>query len=862
MTSVFSEIVQWLETLPYWEQAAFEKIFTGVQCTEGDCDELVQYLLEDAGLETPTGQRPKLQFKSATVTHESSSGQIKLLQISNMQNVNALIPGQILFFGPSLTAIYGANASGKSGYARVLGCAGFTRGDKEVLPDITQTPDTPAVLSADIKISDGTITKDVPYEIGKPCPELSQFYVFDSTSVIRHLTGENKFSFSPSSLFYLTRLADLTDKVRERLRTRIEDYSQPHNFNILFPGESAVADLIANLDPDTSIQDLEQLAALIPEEQKRMKELDRQIAELKVKDTDKQISKLNQTIQDLVDLAERLREIEEKLRDDAVDKIKQAVKRYIEKESAAQRLSIDEFKSQHFTQIGSEAWYQFMEAAKALAEAEQSPDKPYPQPDDYCLLCQQPLTAEARNLLLRLWDLLKGEAQASLNEALANLTGNREELEELALDFFNNQLVSYRHLQEHDKELLMQVVKFIEICQKRRDVTLKLIDSSQLEQMMPQMPNSGIDRITKLTDILGKQCDKLKKENPAEEIRELEKQLVCLQHREKLSQCLPQIKDYVCKRVWARAASRIGGDTRHITKKHNALFKQLVADRYIELFEKTLENLKRPLRVRIETTGHKGATYKQIALETAPTVPDATPDKVLSEGEKRAVALADFLTEVALDTTSSGITLDDPVTSLDLEWRETIAYILSEEAKGRQVIVFTHDLPFLYFLKKHAEEIGIDVMAHWIKRGEHDDRPGYVWCNNCPALEKDYRTATQARELYKRAKDASPAEQERLLRDGFGALRTAYEAFIIFDLFKGVVIRFEERISFLRLKEIQWDQSIANEVVEKCEHLSRYIEGHLHSDALGAKKPTPEMLMSEIEAFDFLRKRLSQVKAG
>jgi len=378
--------------------------------------------------------------------------------------------------------------------------------------------------------------------------------------------------------------------------------------------------------------------------------------------------------------------------------------------------------------------------------------------------------------------------------------------------------------------------------------------------VIPQMPNSGIDKINELVDMLGKERDRLEKENTEEEIINLEKQFVSLQHREKLSQHLPQIEAYVHKRIWAQKASRIGSDTRHITIKHNALFKQLVTDRYIELFERTLKDLKRPLRVKIETMGHKGTTYKQIILEAVPTVADVTPDKVLSEGEKRAVALADFLTEVALDTTSSGIILDDPVTSLDLEWRETIAYILAEEAKRRQVIVFTHDLPFLYFLKKHAEEKGIDLMAHWIKRGEHDDKPGYVYCNNCPTLERDYRTASQARELYKRAKEAPPAEQERLLRDGFGALRTAYEAFIIFDLFKGVVIRFEERVSFLRLKEIQWDQSIANEVVEKCEYLSRYIEGHLHSDALGANKPKPEMLIGEIEAFGSLRKRLSQLK--
>ena len=77
----------------------------------------------------------------------------------------------------------------------------------------------------------------------------------------------------------------------------------------------------------------------------------------------------------------------------------------------------------------------------------------------------------------------------------------------------------------------------------------------------------------------------------------------------------------------------------------------------------------------------------------------ANPDTVLSEGEKRAVALADFLTEVALDTGSGGIVLDDPVTSLDLEWSAVIASLLVNEAKKRQVVVFTHNLPFVHYLK-------------------------------------------------------------------------------------------------------------------------------------------------------------------
>jgi hypothetical protein len=631
MAGVFSEIVQWVGKRPIWEQVAFEKVFLGVSYAEADYDELVQYLLEDAGL-APTSSEPHdFQYKNAITGPEATSSEVKLLQLSNMQNVNALVPGQTLTFGPAITAIFGANASGKSGYARVLGCAGFTRGDKEVLPDITKSVTTPAVLSADIMISDGTDVKVVPYEIGQTCPELAQFYVFDSTSVIRHLIGSNRFSFSPASLSYLTRLADLTDKVRERLRVRIDECNQPHNFSALFVGESPISTLIASLSSETKLQDLVQLATLTPEERKRIKDLDQEISGLKVKDTPKQIKTLNQKIEDLVTLSKRLREIEEHVCDDAISRIMQAVQNRVEKESMAQRFSIDQFKSEHFTETGSEVWYQFVHAAKELAEAEQSPDKPYPQSDDYCLLCQQPLTIDARNLLLRLWEFLKGEAQANLNQALTELTGIRGELDKLVLDFFNNQSVSYRHLETHDTELLTQVGKFVEVCQKRRDIVLKLIDSSKVKAAIPTMPNNGIDKINELVNMLEKERDGLEKENKEEEIANLEEQLLNLRHRETLRQHLSQIKAYVEKRIWAEKASKIGGDTRHITIKHNALFKQLVTERYVELFEKTLRDLKRPLRVKIDTTGHKGTTYKQIILEAVPTIEDATPDKVLSE---------------------------------------------------------------------------------------------------------------------------------------------------------------------------------------------------------------------------------------
>jgi hypothetical protein len=741
MPSIFTEIRQWANTLPYWEQAALDKILAGTKLTDLDYDQLMQYLLEDNGLAEPVGKRPKLQFNNSDSAElQSSSGQLRLVKIFNMQNVNALVSGQSITFGPALTAIFGANGSGKSGYARVFGCAGFTRGDKKVLPNITQPFSDNTVLSADIEISDGTSAKIIHYQIGGQCPELATFYVFDSTSVQVHLTELNTFSFSPAGLFYLTQLADVTDKVREHLKVRIENCTKQHDFGLLFQGKSVVTGLIANLGPEINLEALRQMAKLTPGETKRIKDLDTEIARLKSQDILLQLSKLAKTIGYLNNLTSRLSEVESKLSNDVINDIGKSVDLYLERESAAQHVSVDQFKSEHFTQTGSDVWGNFIVAAKSLAEAEKTPDKPYPQTDDCCLLCQQSLSPEARDLLLRLWAFLEGEAQEKLSKAQGILEEKRKRLATIDLNFFDNQSASYIFLQEHNIELRKQVTTFIETCSQRQEIALRIIDT-HAKSTMPQIPNSGLSKIAEIIQALQTQHDRLEKENPLQKIAELEQQLLNLHHREMLGQHLSKIESYIQKLIWAKRANKIGSNTKHITQKYKELFEQVVTDRYIQLFEQTLRDLQRPLRVKIKTKGRKGGTYKQIILEADPTAPLelVAPNMVLSEGEKRAVALADFLTEAALDTTSSGIILDDPVTSLDLEWRKTIAFILANEASCRQVIVFTHDLPFLYFLKDYAEKKPVDIVTHWIKRGDYDDKPGYVFLDNCPAMEREYR---------------------------------------------------------------------------------------------------------------------------
>jgi len=867
VSTTLKRISKWATELPFWEQAALEKIVTGVEFVEADYTELLQYLMEDAELVPKTASRPALAFPQWAEGDDApnASSPMKLTKLHGLCNVNALVSNQVLTFGPALTVVYGANGSGKSGYARVIASAAFTRGDKQVLKDVTQPVDPAKLMTAKIELADGgpkPVTVD--YEVGQPCPPMRSFYVFDSTSVHAHLTKSNPMSFSPAGLGYLTRLAEVTDQVRLRLQSQIDQRNRANPFTPLFSGNTEVSQLVAGLGAGTDLEDVRRLANLPNDELARLNSLDQEIAELKSQKMAEKIEELRQKIEDLQKLQTTLDLLSATLSDERSAEIGARIEEWQSHNAAAQSLSVGQFKTDYFSQTGTDAWQDFIQAAQALAKGESSPDKPYPQPESHCLLCHQPLSLESRELLFRLWAFLEGQAQSKLAEIETELNTRSRALTSLDLDFFTDQAVSYRHLQAQGDLILAKTEAYLAKCRERQSAMLDMARERQEKIILP-FAESPAGELADFTKALSEEKQALENLDIDKQIAELEALKLELTHRQSLAGLLSQIEQFVADRQWAKHASesKVKRSTMHITKKYNELFSELVTQKYVDLFTDTLKKLKCPLRVKVQTKAQKGTTHKQIALLTDASVPAdlAQPEKVLSEGEQRAVALADFLTEMALDEGSAGVVLDDPVTSLDFGWKEVVAEHLVREATGqRQVIVFTHDLHFLYCIKHRALAAKVSLETHWIEK--RDDKPGHVFLNNSPDTEKDYKSSAIPQRIYKEAKEPSlpPEKQQRLLKDGFGALRTCYEAFVIFDLFAGSVQRFEERVAIESLRTVVIDRGIVNDVVDKVGLLSRYIEGHLHSDPYIAEKPTPDMLLQEIKDYDEIKKRHSDFK--
>ncbi len=297
-------------------------------------------------------------------------------------------------------------------------------------------------------------------------------------------------------------------------------------------------------------------------------------------------------------------------------------------------------------------------------------------------------------------------------------------------------------IEEKSAPLLSAVIAFLSVAECRRRAAVAAIDGATVSlPELPDLPASPAASVEELAADCRLRLADLEKSDPAQQIAQHQSELVELNHRRLLAKHFNAVAEHVQKLKWAETTRKKIKSSHHITTKYRELFDERVTARYRRTFEQFLEKLGRPLRARIATRGQRGEALKTLELvfPEGSKAAKASPQNVFSEGEKRAVVLADFLTEVALDSQAAGILLDDPVTSLDAEWKETIASLLAEQARERQVIVFTHDLHFLYLLKHAAERGGIALKSHWIRRTV-DGTPGMSHWITAPRWKATSRT--------------------------------------------------------------------------------------------------------------------------
>src|SRR5262249_40053664 len=248
----------------------------------------------------------------------------------------------------------------------------------------------------------------------------------------------------------------------------------------------------------------------------------------------------------------------------------------------------------------------------------------------------------------------------------------------LRLSFFSPET----RVRGHITRLNPALAKQIEVLMQTLDADRRAI-ADVLRASVGEIPAAVFGDLSSELEALSTQIDadiaRRQEQDVAGALRELEAERVLLRHRQVLNQILPDVETFVTDAGWVKKASgapRRSLNPRPLTDKETELFQAVIAEDYKTQLREECAALDCNLPVELSARGERGQTIRSLTIKGG-----HSPNEILSEGEQRAVALADFLTEVRLNPTNAGIVLDDPVTSQDHQRKERIALRLLREAE-------------------------------------------------------------------------------------------------------------------------------------------------------------------------------------
>lgn len=898
-TQFNQELRSWIDTLPSWKKNLSLDILTHGSCREEGVENALSEFLIDQGLEeAPVAEEipaavpainpsapaavasletsdlsaiptvdisdpdaittpdpsdlaaiPASELAAApTATAVSSTPRpLKLTSIHGFKSVSALRDGERIAVGPGLTVIYGVNGAGKSSYVRLLNRAFSSRGDQEILHNVFSKP-TGEPSCEFCFDADGT-EETVAFPAEKEHQYLQRFSVFDGKSARVHLDQKNELLFVPGGFEFFTSLNEGLDGMARLLRVRIAERKPTNPLAFTFNRMSPVWRFVNGISAGTTEKDIKSHAvktdATVIENLER---LEKELAKLKTGEVSAEIKKLDALSTNLDLLVGELRKINGLLSLAFVTRLIGVRTQMLKKEQEAKQTGTARFADLGIKYADTPQFKSFLVSAAAFMELREE--------EDGCPYCDRPLEKRGETLKNAYDTFLSSTAEKELASSRQELGRGIKTLEDIRFPTLDGSQTLFTQLQKNEtgKQLASVYAEQIKGAIRYRDELLE-----QLNGNFPMREASSYaipeDAITDYQKSLADGIEELNKLDPATEIVKKEAELTLLRDRMKLGDELDSLLTYLQDLKWCDTAGKLITHfaTNSVTIKQSEFFNHYVTDDYLKTFKEECKKLDAQLKVEILQQGAKGKTIRDLKIG------GVDPGRVLSEGEQRATALADFLTEIKVSGNCCGVIFDDPVTSLDHERKKLIAKRISEEARDRQAIVFTHDLVFVAKLKEAVTEAACEFVCHWIEKDEKG--PGSINLNNGPVNEVDYKSSAKAQGWLLKAKRAStPEETQMYLKLGFAALRTSYEAFIIYEMFNEVYVRFGERISAGRLNGIFIDEEIVNQVIEKSGSLSKYIEAHLHSDEYADFKPTPEILQKEVSDFDGMKGRMKALK--
>jgi len=850
--ALLDKILKWTQTLPQWQSDAARRLLQREEgLSEDDYAALFALLKAGHGLPNPDNLQPDPLATNHLPANIKAGQTIILKEMSALNNVNRIAPNQNLAFSDTgMSVIYGGNGTGKSGYVRVMKQACRSRDQLETVhTNANDLASAKLIPSAKFKIAKQGTDNVLDWERGKSAPdELSMISVFDQRCARAYLTAEQDVAYLPYGLDIVESLANtVIPELTRRLSAEVNSIdTSAMAFNHLL-GESEVGKLISKLSARTPPKTIETLGTLSDDEEKRIIDLNKALSEA---DPIAKAGELKRTASRLKNLGESIKKQSRWVNDDALSRLKtldeEAVAAELAEKNAALALQAGEAL---LPGTGEQLWKTLFEAARKYSTEIAYPEKDFPHTDDaLCPLCQSPLD-EAGDRLLRFEQYIKDDVAKLAHEKRKNLDDIRKKIESADLTIAMDKDLS-GEISLLDKTIVQSVTEFQTSLNTKKQWMIDALDTHEWDNA-PALSDNPRQQVRVLAANKLREARTFIKASDAQHKKKLSDEHDELVARQNLKKSLQGVLDLIERMKKVAALNKCKNDlkTTPISNKSkefasDAVTKELKSALDIEFANLDVGHIKTELKEK----NVKGKIFHQLLLEL-PT--SKKLDEILSEGEQRAIALGAFLAELSLANHSCGIVFDDPVSSLDHWRRQHVARRLAEEAKKRQVIVFTHDTSFLGQLRDEIDASDLDHKVSFLEwRGQHS---GHV-CDGLPWGHASYKERIDALEKECRKLKDKPWPQypndadTSEMMGAYSRLRATIERVIQDVVFCGVVRRYRDWISIGSLKDVVgFEDGECDEINRLYQRCNDLVEAHDPSSAKNAPVPTPTELDKDIQ---------------
>jgi energy-coupling factor transporter ATP-binding protein EcfA2 len=844
--TALGSLVAWSKDCPAWQRDALRRLCTSPALDNTDTADLLEIC------------KGKLDGKPLEAAHVKATAVgnpvVTLRHVREVKNVNALAADETLTLSRSgLTVVYGDNGSGKSGYARVLKqvCRARIGNQAEnILPNIYAVNSGMPAATIDFAVNNQNAS--AAWVLGQlPDPALSAVSVFDSRTASVHVDDVNDVAYTPFPLRLLGDLAKLCQALRESLTAEIKQIEAQTPQAIRQPPcrpETEVGRLLSRLSA-SSPEQVRKLAELTLAEADRLTHLNSDLAS----DPDKAGRQLAVVKDKLERIERRASALADDVSQGTIDELHALADEYLAAREAALAASTTLFASEPLPHIGSDTWRILWEAARRYSDTEAYPSRQFPvaQQPGVCMLCQQEIGPEAGARLSRFEAFVKddskrreSEAKKARDTAIASMTAtriSRSDLREI-LRFVGDEL--------GDEELATKLRRSILInLWRRRQISRgHALQSRPAYRDVEAPPRAAI--AAQVADISNRiAAMTAAADSPARRAMVAERDALAARKWLQTIEADVVAEIARARKIAVLKASIQDTATNKITAKSTEIAEALVTNALRAQFAKEVGRVG-VASLAVELKREKSAYGIPRFRVVLTRKPNAGVGAVLSEGEYRCVALSAFLAELATSDSRSAIVFDDPVSSLDHMHRENVAKRLAEEAVHRQVVVFTHDIAFLFLLDEACEDIDPKppMMVKSISRGL--DNTGF--CNADPPMRArplaQVIDGMQSRLNNERIHHdrGNQAEWETTVRSLQEQLRTSWER-AVEDAVAPVLRRLSNKVQTPGLVKLT---AITVKDCEEVRDAFGRCSALLHSEprGLNAPLPSPEKVQVEITA--------------